>query len=221
MLNSEKQISVKIILFALLLMLSLNAQDKSQELIVLYNARQYDRIRAKLNTFSDRDTSRISFLFFKSIFLKNGEQAKKNYEKVFKNSSGRLKELAAQKLHDYYYALGFYQHASQYEKYYTNTGIALPITDQEGKEPKPDNKFFNVRSAFVIQFGAFSLKENALQRQRLLSAQNIRSKIVKRMINRREFYCVWVNGLSSIEETRKIADQIKSELKIDYRIIKQ
>ncbi len=200
------------LLILLLSSLNLSAQTNEQSLINLYRNHQFNLIKQKLSEFAPQDTSGMTYLFFKTLFIRNGALAKKNYERVYRYASNPLKKLAAQRLHDYYYALGLYFKASQY------SGIQ-PDSQKTGHPIKSDDLFYE-GSLFKIQFGAFSSKKNAEQQARFLQKENIQAKVVKRRINNRQLYCVWVNGLKNIEETQKFAEQIKKQVHLDYRIIK-
>ncbi len=190
------------------------AQIKPQKLIALYRNQQFDQIKQMLTKASPNDTSGTTYLFFKTLFLRNGAQARKNYETVFKQSENPLKQLAAQRLHDYYYALGLYFKASQYQN------ETLTKSGEKTKAKPATHNLFSEKSPFEIQFGAFSRKANAELQAKKLTKQNIRARVVKRKINNKPFFCVWVNGLKNIEETQKFAEQIKKQIHLDYRIIK-
>ena len=207
-----------LILFLFLIAVKSYAQINEQHLIDLYQNHKINQIKSALAQTAPQDTSSMIYLFFRTIFIKDGLQARRNYEQVFKQGDVALKKLAEQRLHDYYYAIGLYFKASQYENQSPDSSAQV-VTHHSQKTVEPTD-LFSEDSPFKIQFGAFKNRENAEQQRQILQAQHIQAKVVKRRINNRQFYCVWVNGLKNIEETEKFADQIKQQIRLDYRLIK-
>jgi cell division septation protein DedD len=73
---------------------------------------------------------------------------------------------------------------------------------------------------YIIQVGAFGEEENARQLQKSLQTQKFPVRIIERVVNDRNLYCVWVNGGESLDETIRLADKIKNRFKLEYRILK-
>ncbi len=192
-------------IIAIFISLTLYAQSGWEQMFTLYQQKDFKTLKAELERKSGADTASVNYRFFKAVFTKDAQKAKEKYENVFNHASGRLKQMAAQKLHDYYYALGYYVRASWYGKY-----VGSESENTENLEEK---------STLAIQFGAFSTRLNALRRQTILKQAGVSSSIVKRNINGKQLFCVWVEGKPTVEETRKLADQIKKQLNLDYRII--
>ncbi len=206
-----------ILLMLVVLGMKLYAQMNQEQLINFYRNHQFKQIQLGLKQSTPQDTSSLSYLFFKTLFERNGLKAKQNYERVYQQAQSPLKSLAAQRLHDYYYALGLYVKAAQYTQIHNDSVLATP---QSASKPLKAGNLFSAVSPFKVQFGAFGNEENAQRLLQVLHKQNIKAKVVQRKINFRKFYCVWVDGLKSIEETQKYAEQIKKQVHLDYRIIK-
>ncbi len=194
------------------------AQINENALMQFYRLHQFKQIKQALAQVAPQDTSTPAYLFFKTLLIKDGLQAKRNYEQVYLHADNPLKKLAAQRLHDYYYALGLYVKAAQYEGTPSDSSnhAILPKNQSQGESAN----LFSRPSSLKIQFGAFSSKANAQDQAKLLRKQHLPVRIVERTINGRTLFCVWVDGLSNIEETRKFAEQIKKQVHLDYRIIK-
>lgn len=206
------------LLFLFVITVKSYAQINEQYLVELYRNHHFRQIKQALSQTAVKDSSDLTYLFFKTLFLKDGLQAKQNYERIFKQGDATLKKLAGQRLHDYYYAVGLYFKAAQYLNQLPDSGAQVVVPPSQKTVPPTD--LFTENSPFKIQFGAFSNRQNAEQQRQVLQNQHIQAKVVKRKIKNRQFYCVWVNGLKNIEETKKFADQIKQQVHFDYRIIK-
>ncbi len=189
-------------------------QSVLEQCMNFYRQQDFDKIQLALKNVAPQDTNRLEYLFFKSIFLRDAELAQKNYETVYARAQGALKKMAAERLYDYYYARALYVKANQFKN---QTAEILPgktaTTDITQSQEKHE-------ALFKIQVGAFSKRQNALAQLNKLESQKVKAQIVKRRINEKDFYCVWVKGLSTIEETRKLAEQLKKKFNFNYRIIK-
>ncbi len=190
------------------------AQVDWQQMRAFYQQAQFDRLKTALQNVKGAQTNQPEYLFFKSLFIKDAEQAVKNYQHIFETSKGWLKSLAAERLRDYFYARGFYYKAAEYEPYIQKK-TQNPVQQKPAPVVTPDTQ------TYFIQVGAFSTQQNAQKQSDFLERHGIKSKIVVRHINNRNYYCVWVKGSTTLADTEKIAKQIKTQLNIDYRIIKE
>lgn len=190
------------------------AQSPLEQCMNFYRQQDFDKIQLALKNVAPQDTNRLEYLFFKSIFLRDAELAKKNYEEVYARAQGALKKMAAERLYDYYYARALYVKANQFKN---QTAEILPektsATDTARRPAMRD-------APFKIQVGAFSKKQNALVELNKLKRQKIKAQVVKKRIKQKDFYCVWVEGRNTIEETRELAEQLKKKFNFNYRIIK-
>ncbi|MFC2089110.1 SPOR domain-containing protein, partial [Calditrichota bacterium] len=110
---------------------------------------------------------------------------------------------------DYYYAKGYYITASKYQKYLVEKSSDSNIkTTAEIEQDK-----------YIIQLGAFGLKENAEQLKTMLETQNLYPRIVERNINGKLLYCVWMDGKTNFSQTLRYAETIKQKYQLQYRII--
>lgn len=148
-------------------------------------------------------------IFFKTIFNENGIKSIRIYESLFTKTDGELKGLAAKKISEYYYALGFYVKASEYAKYAT---VAFPAAHTAIETVSPDKLYF-------IQVGAFGYRDNANRMKELLKKKNIESDVKVRQVNGKTLYCVWVHGGKTYRDTKIIADDLKQQYKLNYQII--
>ena len=117
---------------------------------------------------------------------------------------------------DYYYANGYYETASKYQKYLVDSeNVTNNKTEYVKQKPvSPTEKLY-------IQVGAFGLKENASQLQNMLKTQNIKAVIIEKKINSKQLYLVWIEGKSNFEDTLKEANLLREKYDLDYRIIKK
>ena len=214
LIKANKKIFVSAVLIIVLLSATLFAQGSWQKLLTLYQNGQYAALKETLDQIYPKQKNSLEYLFFQSLFIKDAAQAVKNYQLIFEKSSDWLKSLAAQKLHDFYYAQGYYLKAKNYSTFITG------IAEKDTKALPPDS-YKADEAKYAIQLGAFSSMNNAKKRQEALSKNGINSQLVVRKINNRNYYCVWVKGSATLADTDKLAKQIKKQLNIDYRIIKE
>jgi len=193
----------------------LSAQVNWENLFVYYRNGQFEQLNKALNRATQTQRQTPEFLFFKSLFEKDGTKAMQQYQQVFNTAGGRLKKLAAKKLYEYYFARGLYLKAATFSDYLDN--VTNTENNQAGAAIAPDEQ----QPAYWVQFGAFSTRANALKRQEVLKRHGINSVIKIRKINNRDFYCVWVKGRNTLADTDQIAKQIKKQMNFDYRIIKE
>lgn len=185
-----------------------------KELFKLYETNDYKNLRKEINNLDKKSNESKEIKFLNAIFLEDGEKALSIYLDIFKDSYGDLKPIIAKKLSDYYYAKGYYITASKYQKYLVeNTSTIKKIPKQNAEEI--DQK------KYIIQLGAFGLKDNAYQLQEMLQTQNIYTRIENRTINGNLLHCVWLDGKKGFSETLQFAEKIKAKYHLQYRILQQ
>ncbi len=192
-------------------------------LFELYAKKDFESLRLKLNEYSDGRSDSAELQFFRTLFIENGETANRQYEELFQNSGGPLKNLIAEKISDYYFALGFYMKASEYEDLarmnypaVQNSQVATPIPQVTSGAIEPVSE-----PAYVIQIGAFSVEANAQELAGEVRREKVIVNVVKRMIGGRELFCVWIQGDNDYQVTEQIARKISGKMNISYRILKQ
>lgn len=197
------------------------AQEPFAKLYRLYSEHQIPQLKQEIEKpaySAYRGTPEL--LFFKSILNRDAEAAVADFERVFKQGGEKIKRLAAQKLYQYFYAKGFYVTAQNYQKYLVEH---QPVEPPE--QVQPAEKATDVQPAgrenFYIQVGAFGIKENAEQRRRFLKTQDIPTTLVKRNVNGKTLFCVWVKGKQNLETTIKYAERLKQKFDLNYQIMKK
>ncbi len=205
--------------FILLVILSssqiLLAQGKLKIWTDTYARKDFDKIKAMLSGGEDAFLKPSDALFFKSLFISNGEVAQKNYQTVFDSGSKIVKPLAAQKLMEYFYAAGYYVTATKYQKY---------IVENQNTVQEPaiaENRQTAVKGKYFIQVGAFGLQDNARQQVTFLGTQNIKATMVKRDVNGKHLFCVWIEGKTDLDSTLQIANRIKQQYDLEFQIMKK
>jgi hypothetical protein len=193
-----------------LVLISAQAQD-TQNLYDLYNQKKFAELNQKVSILTKKYPNNIEIRFFKTIMIEDGDKAFKIYEELYKSAQGTLKTYIAQKIADYFYAMGYYVKASEYQRVATSV---------RRKEPQQQTVNPAASSELIIQVGAFKFIENAQYLQKILQSHNITSRVVKREIESKTLYCVWLDGKSNFEETRDYAENIKKKLNLQYRIFK-
>jgi len=191
------------------------------DLFSYYTNRQIDLLEDKLQQSEYSNDNHPELLFFRTVFSDNGENAFSVYERLFNQSTGPLKNLAAQKLSEYYFARGFYVKSSEY-KNISKSYIPLKTSEKtktgDNKiESKPEQQSTSI---YRIQVGAFGIRENADDLAVYLKGKNLDVSVVRREINGSILFCVWVAGESNIESTEKLANEIKEKYHLSYRIVK-
>jgi sporulation related protein len=201
-----------IVLFAIQL---INAQGLvNKNLFTLYENQDFEELKSEIDKLDDMHRNSAEIEFLNSVFLENGEDALKIYLKLFDNSYGDLKSIVSKKLSDYYYAKGYYLTASKYQKYL--------VESTDTKPPKQKNVTIKTeQKKYIIQLGAFGLKENAVQLLKMLQTQNLYSRIENRNINGKSLHCVWLDGKKGFSETLEFAEKIKEKYHLQYRILQQ
>jgi len=179
----------------------------------LFDANKIGELKKELDKYNTKNDNSSDIQFFNALFLENGEEAIAVYKKLFDNSKGVLKEHLAKKLYEYHYAKGYYVTASNFQKYLIEKSTE-PVKSSENVQDELEKE-----KKFIIQVGAFGLRENAEQLQKMLETQNLESKVVIRTINRKLLYCVWLNGYEEFNKTLKYAENIEQKYQLQYRII--
>ena len=191
------------------------AQDLvNKKLYSLYEDQKLEDLKAELDKIDAQNKESPEIKFFNTIFLENGEEALTIYLQLFENSYGDLKPIIAKKLSDYYYAKGYYLTASKYQKYLVESTNTKSTIKKNTTTPVEHKKY-------IIQLGAFGLKENAYQLQEMLQTQNLYTRIKDREINGKVLHCVWLDGKNGFSETLEFAENIKEKYHLQYRILQQ
>ncbi len=180
-----------------------------------YNRKDFAKIKEMLSGGEDAFLKPSDALFFKSLFISNGEVALKNYQTVFESGSIVLKPFAAQKLMDYFYAAGYYVTATKYQKYIVENQNFVK------KQPITENRPNVTDGKYYIQVGAFGLKDNARQQVAFLGTQNITASLVERDVNGKNLFCVWIEGKTNLDSTLQIANRIKQKYDLKFQIMKK
>ncbi len=194
------------------------AQNLNERLIQLYRSHDLSKLKKELQGSAARQNP-LTAEFFKAVFLEDGQAAKEMYQHIYDRGYGKIKFLAAEKLQQYYYARGYYITANKYQKYLVEN--QPPAQTEEVDQPVADEQDPSRNAAFYIQVGAFGMKENAEQRRKFLKLQNINSQVIKRMINGKQFFCVWISGKKDLEKTLNYAEQLKHRFDLEYQIMKK
>ncbi len=222
MTSPVRRLGFLILLLGFIVLDQLTAQDFS-ELYAMYQQKNFSALQQKTQQLAGQYPQQDEIRFFQALFFENGEEAVKIYEQLYLRATGALKNELSKKLSQYYYARGLYVRAAEFDKTPAVPGlipsVAVPhISNTAGK---PAAKPIQDREKnYIIQVGAFGEEENARQLQQSLQAQKFESRIVERVVNERNLYCVWVNGGNSLDETLRLADKIKNRCKLEYRILK-
>jgi hypothetical protein len=208
-----------ILLLGLGFSIQVQAQDFS-ELYVLYQNKNFTELQQKIEQIKEPYQDNIEVKFFKALFLENGDEAVKIYEQLYPATSGILRAKVGEKLAQYYYARGFYSRAAEIVKDQATTSASESAATRSGSVSGKGNQQSEKKKVnFVIQVGAFGQEDNARQLQKTLRAQNISSRLVTRMVNGRNLFCIWIEGTDSLDETLQIANNIKNRFKLEYRIL--
>jgi hypothetical protein len=212
---------VFILFLSSLLHISIVSAQKHQDLFTYYTNRQIDQLETRIQQLGNTNQNDPEVLFFRTVLSDNGDNAFNIYERLFKQSKGPLKNLAAQKLAEYYFARGFYVKSSEY-KNIAKTYIPLKTTEK----PKSGDNTREIKteprdaSIYKIQVGAFGVRNNANDLAEYLKSKKIEVSVVSREIDGKDLYCVWVEGGSNLDSTEEIAEEIKKNFRLSYRIVK-
>jgi len=193
------------------------AQSSYQSLYTLYEQKQYEALKSALGKYSNGSSASLDIRFFYAVFEQDAELAKQEYQYIFDHARGKLKNLAAEKLREYYYARGYYVNAEKYHKFIVDS---KPADNHAVSGEEPGAGQSGATPAYFIQVGAFGMKDNARELSQMLATQDLPSRIVERTVNGKTLFCVWIEGKKSFEGTLKYADKIKSKYDLEYRIIK-
>ncbi len=222
MISPVRRLGILTLLLGFNILNQLLAQDFS-ELYALYQQKDFITLQQKTQQIADQYPDKDEVQFFKALFLENGDEAIKIYEQLYPRAVGILKTKLSEKLTQYYYARGLYVRAAEFDKTPAATTTSAPssVPIISNTDNAPTAKPIDIKKGnYIIQVGAFGEEENARQLQNSLHQQKINSQIVKRIVNERNLYCVWVTGGNSLDETLRIADKIKNRFKLEYRILK-
>ncbi len=209
---------MKIILTIFIVLISMQftrAQNiVNNNLFNLYNSQKFEELKSKIDKLDKNQKKSPEIKFLNTVLMENGEEAVQIYLKLFDSSYGDFKSIVAKKLSDYYYAKGYYLTASKYQKYLVESTSIKPTQQKNVNIPADTKKY-------IIQLGAFGLKENAVQLLEMLQTQNLYSRIENRNINGKTLHCVWLDGKKGFSETLEFAEKIKEKYHLQYRILQQ
>jgi len=156
--------------------------------------------------------------FYTALLEPDAEKAVAVYKHIFEQGSALFKYLSADRLHDYYYARGYYTTAADYGRYLADHEKVLAREES----PAPDVPAETAdNEQYYIQVGAFGMADNARQMVNMLRTQNYSVRVKERVINNRTLYCVWVNGAKDFQATLKLADQLRQKYHLNYKLIKE
>lgn len=204
-----------VVLVITFISLNVNAQSvKNKDLFSLYENNDFDKLKSQLQKINENQKGSSEIQFLEAVFLENGEDALSIYLKLFDSSYGDFKKIISKKLSDYYYAKGYYLTSSKYQKYMVEN------TNSNASKNKNIEKQVQQRK-YIIQLGAFGLKENANQLKEMLQTQNLYTRIEIRDIKGKQLYCVWLDGKKGFSETLDFAEKIKEKYHLQYRILQQ
>ena len=216
---------MKLFLFTCLLSLSLTisivSAQKHQDLFEYYTNKQIDKLATRIQQLKTDAQNDPEVLFFSTVLNDNGDSAFSIYERLFIESRGRVKNLAAAKLAEYYYARGFYIKSSEYEKF-AKTYIPIKTTEviESGDNTKENKTEQRSKSIYKIQVGAFGVIDNANDLATFLRGKKLDVSVATRSIGGNILFCVWVEGGSDFKSTEEIAEAIKKKYQLSYRIVK-
>jgi hypothetical protein len=207
-------------ILSLLFYASIASAQTHPELFELYENRQIDQLKTRMQQFDNSSGKDDEVLYFRTVLTDNGDSAFSIYERLFNQSNGPLKKLASEKLAEYYYALGFYIKSSEYERF---AKTYIPIKTSEVKKTGDNSRNgraeLDTKPIYMIQVGAFSVIENANDLAGFLQDKKFEVSVVDRTIGGNKLFCVWVKGDSSFEKTENIAEAIKDKYQLSYRIV--
>ena len=210
-----------ICILSLFFSISIVSAQQHQDLFDYYASRQIDKLASRVKQLENSSQTDPEVLFFSTVLTDNGDNAFTVYERLFIESRGNLKILAAEKLSQYYYARGFYVKSAEYEKY-ANTYIPVKTIEivKSGDNTKESKTEQSEIPIYKIQVGAFGVIENANDLAGFLKGKNLEASVVNRNVGGTILYCVWVDGDPDLNKTEKIAEDIKMKYQLSYRIVK-
>ncbi len=194
---------------------SLAFAQQRAELYSLYEQNHTQALRQVLKNVAPAAADDYELLFFQALFVKDGEQAEQKYLSVFEHGSARLKLMAAKKLMEYFYAAGYYVTSEKYQKYIVEH--ETPVAKTDALQPVRDATSVK----YFIQVGAFGLPENARQRVAFLKTQDVKSRLVERVINSKTLYCVWIEGKKDLDKSLEYTKKIKQKFDLEFQIMKK
>ena len=218
---AELALKPRLFIVFFLLGISVLFAQNHDDLYLLYDNHKIDQLDARLTELEKRNLSDPEITFFRATFLESGEEALVIYLDLFDKSSGRLKNLIAARLSAYYFAQGYYVKAQEYEKL---ASVNFPVATQVYTKPADNSRTTEdnqiPQPVYIIQVGAFGVKENAEELSEVLVKKKIDSRVVTRQIGDKELFCVWIDGAADYDATKEVAEDIKLKYKLTYRILK-
>lgn len=184
-------------------------------LIKMYQAQDFARLETAISNLKPGQLSSEDNQFFTALYMPDAEQARTQFSSAFESASPQVRRLAAEKLKDYYYAIGYYVTATKYEKYLVEHVADMLQTEQN--QPTVQS----AKDIYFIQVGAFGLEENAAQRVNFLKTQDIQSSIVTRKVNDKTLYCVWIEAQKDLDKSLEQAKKIKQKYDLEFQIMKK
>jgi hypothetical protein len=208
-------------LLSILLSFNVLLSQNYDDLFILYNNKKLERLQSRLGELEKRQPNDQEIVFFKTIFNDNGEEAIKIYQDLYESSGGKVKSLIAKKMSEYYFAQGYYVKAQEFKRL---SDQEFPVKAKDKSKSADNNKVKSVKvdehPKYIIQVGAFGVEKNADELADVLRRKKIDVKVVDRNINGEILYCVWIEGDSDYSLTKSIAEDVKSQYKLTYRILK-
>lgn len=194
---------IKYLIILLTILSAALSGQTTEQLFDLYEQKNTKELKQIVNSIQD-DTPDIKF--FRYLFVENGDEAVRLYEALYPETGGRIKNMVARKIAEYYYAKGYYVKADEYFAY-------SKIAAAQSAPVRIPSKLYH------IQVGAFGFSDNAERMKDLLQTRNITATVHQREINGKALFCVWIAGKEDLDQTRELAETLKKAHKLSYQII--
>ena len=208
--------------FLLFLLLAVSPAQDLEELYRLYGAHALAELEKRLSTLPQDAEQIPDIVFFRTVFDENGEEAARIYEQLFEASDGWLKKVTADKLAQYHYARGYYVKAADFAAIAEAAPARLdrnPVLQRKPDTTPPADRTQIQEYRYAIQVGAFGYRDNAEKMLDLLNKQRLEARIVKREVNGKTLFCVWIDGQNDREKTQEYARELKEKYNIPYRVV--
>ncbi|MDZ7262493.1 MAG: SPOR domain-containing protein, partial [candidate division KSB1 bacterium] len=94
--------------------------------------------------------------------------------------------------------------------------LQLTVLDKS-KDSFPNRSFSDGK--YVLQIGAFSNKDNAMNQQNYLSKQGYQVEIAEKTVKGQRFYAVYLGNFETEQEAQTFGEEFKRKYGLSFRVV--
>jgi len=194
---------------------------------------QFDKLEEAIEKLKGEEKETAAVLYLKALIEKDGDKALAIYNKIIESDSESITaERSLWRVAQYYYIKGLYIKSSDVLRqiidnfpgtlYARKAKEELDIINEVfGEKEKQTIKPYKEERKFVVQLGAFGIKQNAQKIIKFLNEKGYSNvRINTEVVVGRPLYKVWLGNFDNETSAKRYGELLKQKLRINYMIVK-